>query len=102
MADTRQRTTLGTRFRFLIRAIGLTGLVAAAVGLTLSATVFSAADLWKPETLRAAGEGAYGQFAKSAALVFAFGLGAVAAALLIEIVGGLLLVTGRRTAASAT
>ena len=28
MADTRQRTTWGTRFRFLVRAIGLTGVAA--------------------------------------------------------------------------
>jgi hypothetical protein len=102
MADTRQRTTWGTRFRFVIRAVGLTGLLAAAVGGTLAATAFPAAEQWNWGTLGAAAEGAQGGFAKAAALLLAAGVVAVAFALAIELLGGLLLVTGRRTAASAT
>ena len=34
------RTTWGTRFRFLFRAIGLTGVLAVAVGAALTATAF--------------------------------------------------------------
>src|SRR5438105_1219406 len=38
MADVRQRTTLGNLFRFLVRVLGLTGLVAAAGGAVLLST----------------------------------------------------------------
>jgi len=102
MADTRQRTTWGTRFRFVIRAVGLTGLLAAAVGGTLAATAFPSAEEWNWGTFCAATEGTHGRFAKAAALTLAGGVAAVAFALAIELLGGLLLVTGRRTAASAT
>src|SRR5687767_11036338 len=39
MSDVRQRNTLGNRFRFLVRVLGLTGLVAAVVGAVLLTTV---------------------------------------------------------------
>ena len=38
MADARQRTTLGNVFRFSIRGLGLSGLLAAAVGGVLLAS----------------------------------------------------------------
>ena len=61
MADTRQRTTLGNRFRFLVRAIGLTGVPSTAVGALLSAATLPTVDFgswggWAsiPDLLRAA------------------------------------------------
>jgi hypothetical protein len=99
--DTRQRTTWGTRFRLFVRVVGVTGLVAAAVGAVLLDTVFPVAA-WRLELLRAAGDGANGQFAQIAAWTLAVGAAAVAVALIFEVIGGLALVTGRRTAANAT
>jgi hypothetical protein len=102
MADTRQRTTWGARFRFLVRAVGLTGVLAVAAGATLAATAFPESAEWTSETLRAATEGAHGQFAKVALITLVAGLAAVGAALVVELLGSLFMVTGRRTVASAT
>src|SRR5579872_1702159 len=101
MSDTRQRTTLGTRFRFLLRVVGLTGVVATAVGAVMLDTVFRISD-WTIENVRAAGEGANGSFAQNAAWILAVGLVAIGIALLFEFLGGLVLVTGRRTLANTT
>jgi hypothetical protein len=101
MADIRQRTTWGTRFRFLIRTLGLTGVLAVAVGATLTATVFPESARWTTETLRGAARGEHGRFAEAATITLAAGLVAVSAALLVEVLAGLLFVAGRRTAAGA-
>ncbi|MBA4187748.1 MAG: hypothetical protein C0467_06985 [Planctomycetaceae bacterium] len=102
MADTRQRTTLGTRFRLTIRALGLTGVLAAVVGAALFASVFPLASQWTSETLRAASEGKNGAFAKAAAWTLAIGVVSVAVAVVVEALGGLVLVTGRRTVANTS
>src|SRR5437016_6241544 len=102
MTDLRSRTTWGTRFRFLVRAVGLTGVLAAAAGAVLLVTVFPAAADWSAENLRAAGEGSQGTFGKVAAWTFAVGVAAVAIALVFEALGTLTRVTGRRTAAGAS
>jgi hypothetical protein len=109
MADTRQRTTLGNRFRFLVRAVGLTGFAAAAAGGILAVATFPAVDFgswsgWSalPDVLRAAGDGANGELAKVAAWMVAGGVVAVAVALLVEVAGALVLGVGRRTAAGTT
>lgn len=100
-SDTRQRTTWGTRFRFLVRFIGVTGLLATVAGAVTLYTVFPSSQ-WTLENIRSAGEGARGTFAQFAAWTLAAGVTAVAIALLVELLGGLALVTGRRTAANAT
>lgn len=100
--DTRHTTTWGRRLRFLLRTLGVTGVLAAAVGGGLFASAFPATQQWTSDTLRAASEGAHGAFARTATLILAAGAGAVALALLAEVIGGLVLVTGRRTAASAS
>lgn len=102
MADTRSRTTWGTRFRFLIRAAGLTGLLAAATGAVLLTSVFPSAEEWTAENLQAAAQGTRGPFAEVAVWTLAVGVLAVALALVVEILGTLALVTGRRTAAGAS
>ena len=48
MADVRQRTTWGIRFRFLVRVLGLVGMFAAAVGAVLPASAY---PLWNSGTL---------------------------------------------------
>src|SRR5262245_58954536 len=108
MADTRQRTTWGNRFRFLIRAIGLTGVVAVVVGVVLAAVSFPAINLatwaeWQslPNHLRTATEGGYGDTAKVAGWALVGGLAAVALALVIEVFVGLCTFAGRRAAAGS-
>jgi hypothetical protein len=109
MADTRQKTTLGSRFRFLIRAVGLTGVAAVAVGGMLAAATLPKVDFgsWDglkiiPELLRAAGNGDHGELAKVAAWMVACGVAAVAIALFVELAGGVVLGVGKRTAANTT
>jgi hypothetical protein len=98
MADTRQRTTWGSRLRFLARAVGLLGLVAAACGASLLWAEFRSAGAYAPERLRAAAEGASGEYARTAAWLSVGGAAAVAVALAVELLG-LLAGVGRRTAA---
>src|SRR5262245_32534248 len=102
MADTRQRTTWGARLRFLVRTVGLTGVLAAAVGATLAVTAFPESAEWTSKTLRAALDGTHDRFAKTASITRAAGLAAVGAALVVELLGSLFMVTGRRTVASTT
>lgn len=114
MADARQRTTFGTLFRFTIRALGLTGLVAAALGgvllaseITLPAPAGGSADqvvdslkgAWAG--YEAAFHGKSGEGAQRASYIFGVGVVAVALWLLVELLGALTLVTGRRTAVGA-
>jgi hypothetical protein len=105
MADTRQRTTWGNRFRSLLRFAGLTGVVAAVFGGILTAATLPRVDFyswsgWKslPDLLRAASEGAHGELAKVGAWMVACGGAAVAVALAVEALGAVLLGVGRRTA----
>jgi uncharacterized membrane protein len=102
MADTRQRTTWGTRLRFLSRSIGLTGILAAVIGVTLAATAFPSIEQWNTDTFRTATDGTLGRFARVAAISLAVGVVAIALALAVELLGALVLITGRRTAASTT
>src|SRR5262245_20519341 len=100
--DTRQRTTLGTRFRFLVRFVGLTGILAVAIGVASFVSAFPNSERWTVGSLAEAAEGAHGSFAKIAALTLAAGLVAVVFALIVEIAGGLSSLTGRRTAANTS
>jgi hypothetical protein len=99
--DTRQRTTWGTRFRFLIRTAGLIGVLGFAVGMSLLASVFPIADLIKPEKMQAAFEGNSGPFACDAAWTVLISLGLIALALFVEIIG-VLGGSSRRTAAGTS
>src|SRR5438105_6836899 len=119
MADVRQRTTLGNLFRFLVRVLGLTGLVAAAGGAVLLSTAptdlpgwaapashspaewATAAGNWAADAGRWLWDTAQAgpdRFTQVAAAVLLGGLAAVALWLLVELLGALFLVTGRRTA----
>ena len=102
MTDTRLRTTWGTRFRFLLRVVGLTGSLAAVAGAVLLATVLTTLKEWTFENLTAAVQGAYGSFGQIAAWILAGGALALVAALVVEILATLALVTGRRTVASTS
>ncbi len=105
MADTRQRTTLGSRFRFLVRALGLTGLAVVVTGVALAVASFPSVDLnswagWKtiPNVLGAATKGAHGSLAQGAAWALVAGLAAVVLALLVDVVGLLAGASGRAAA----
>src|SRR5882762_8176372 len=91
MADTRQRTTWGIRFRFLIRAIGLLGVLAAAVGVVLTASAYPSQEQWTEHTARHAIHGEDGDYAYAAVLILHLGVGAMALALVIEVLGSLFL-----------
>lgn len=99
MADTRRRTTWGSRLRFLARAAGLLGLIAAACGACLLWAEFRSADAFTPERLRAATEGAGGEYARNAAWLTVGGAAAVVLALVVELLGALAAGLGRRAAA---
>jgi ribosomal protein L17 len=119
MVDVRQRTTIGNRFRFLVRVLGLTGLVAAVVGAVLLSTVPTGLPAWSEsaarspmEWLAAAANWVAGSVqwlwdtaqtgpdtvTRLAAGVLLGGLAAIAVWLVVELLGALFLVTGRRTA----
>lgn len=110
MADARQRTTIGNLFRFATRALGLTGLLAAAVGGVLLATetpTLSPVDsigagttaVWNQ--FQNAYAGNHGEAARYASWILGIGTIAVVGWIVIEILGALTLVTGRRTAIGA-
>ncbi|VTT98335.1 unnamed protein product [Gemmataceae bacterium] len=102
MADTRHQLTLGIRFRFLLRVAGATGVLAVVTGAALFASAFPSPAQWSADQLRAAAGGHHGAFAKAAAWTLAVGLIAVAAALAVEVLAGLVMVAGRRSAASTS
>jgi hypothetical protein len=104
--DTRQRTTLGNRFRFLVRVLGLTGGLALPVGWVLAGDALPA---WPPGPAREAvpsyGDSLLSLAEKAPELTTRIGViallaggAAVALLLLVELFGGLFLVAGRKTA----
>lgn len=109
MADVRQRTTFGNRFRFLLRVLGLVAVLAAAAGaVVLSTFLPDLSGLPRDaafEAVRDAAESAYagdlGPLARGGLIALA--AGAVVAVLwgLIEVVGRLALAAGRNTAAGS-
>lgn len=109
MVDTRLRTTWRTRFRFLVRAAGLTGVLGIAGGLAMgsaeapsSANSLTAAWHHALETIRTTLEGGGRTYTQTAVWLLLGGLIAVVIAVLVELFGALLLVTRRRTVSSAT
>lgn len=99
--DVRQRTTLGNRFRFLVRGLGVLAVLAVAAGAVATA----AADLPDPGTWAArwdlgvatVTDGA-DPFAQVAVGLLAGGAAVVLVWAVVEVVSGLFLVTGKRSA----
>src|SRR5262245_55456559 len=107
--DTRQRTTWGTRFRFLSRAVGLTGVLAFAVGSAMALAddphpvrTLDAAYQCLDGVVTTAVAGTGTQYGRVAGYLVGVGLVAVAVALVVELLGALFLMTGRRTAAGTS
>ena len=100
--DSRLKTSAGSRFRFLLRALGLTGLLAFLAGAVLASATWPALTGDPQQAYDVASEalkGPFGDSAKIAAFLIAISAGAVAVWLAIELLGGLLLVTGRKSGA---
>ena len=95
--DVRQRTTLGSRFRLLLRVLGLTAILAAAAGAVLASTTLPAVETWTPELLRGLAEGAGDRFAQVSVWLLGGGVAVIALWLLVELLSGLWLVAGRKT-----
>lgn len=100
--DVRQEMTWGTRLRFLVRVLGLTGVLTAAAGGVLTATVFTHANAWTSDNLRGALHGDHGEFARNAVWILAIGAVAIALAAVTELIGLVVLAAGRRTVAGTT
>lgn len=101
MADTRQRTTWGNRFRLAARAVGLLGAVVAVVGLSvLYAEVRE--NPFSCELLTGAANGANGAVARQGALALLAGAALAGAVLLLELVSAVFLSGTRRTAAGTS
>lgn len=104
-SDARQRTTIGNRFRFLVRFLGLTGLLAVPAGWILAADALPTLPEWTADAVRQASEqvlplteGARGLLVQIGSIVLLAGAAAVLLWLLVELLGGLFLVAGRKTA----
>ncbi len=101
-SDSRHKTSVGTMFRLLLRALGLTGLLAFAVGAVLASVAWPqlTGDFTQAKDVAEASlKGTHGNTAKIAAFLVTISAGAVVAWLVIEVGSGLMLVTGRKSAA---
>ncbi len=101
-SDSRHKTSAGTMFRLFLRALGLTGLLAFAVGAVLASVAwpqFTGDFTQAKDVAEASLKGTHGNNAKIAAFLIAISAGAVVAWLVIEVGSGLMLVTGRKSAA---
>lgn len=105
MTDARQRTTFGNRFRFLVRFLGLTGLLAVPAGWLLAAGALPTIPDWDAASLRSAfdatiplAEGARGLAVQVGTIALLAGVAAILLWLVVELLGGLFLVAGRKTA----
>lgn len=96
--DSRQRTTFGNRFRFLVRVLGLTGALAAPLGWFLAANDLPSIRSWTPDLLSSAIQGNFGMMAHVGIVALAAGLLAILLALLVELFSSLFLAAGRKTA----
>ena len=105
MTDSRHRTTLGNRFRFLVRALGLTGILLAPAGYAVAgdslpwpaALTTDALKLYG-EQLLALAQGSDGLQPQVGTILFVVGVVAVVLLLLHEVFAGLFLASGRKTA----
>jgi hypothetical protein len=106
MTDTRHRTTFGNRFRFLVRFLGLTGVLLAPAGYALAADRLPdwptalTGDALRPyaERLAELAKGSDGVQAHVGTVLFVAGVAAVLLLAVHEVFAGLFLVAGRKTA----
>lgn len=103
MTDTRHRTSLGSTFRFAVRLLGLLGASTAALGGVLAAVLAPqvlSADFWKSpvDSLTPLVSGDAGTATQVGVCLALAGVGLVLVWLLVELAGGLFLVTGRKSA----
>ena len=109
MADVRQRTTFGNRFRFLLRVLGMTALLAAVAGAVVLSTFLpdlsgltrDAAYDTVRETAESARAGSLGDLAHYAVVAAGVGAAVAVAWVVIELLGSLALAAGRNSAASS-
>ena len=94
--DSRHKTSVGSLFRFFLRALGLTALLALVAGAVLASATWPAWDAAE-EALK----GTFGETAKTAGFLILLSAGGLTAWLLIEVFGGLALVAGRKSGAGA-
>src|SRR5262245_26219373 len=105
-ADIRQRTTLGNRFRFVVRVLGMTGVLAIPAGFLLAGSSLPAAPsdwtsrgemtaLW--DRLASLVRGEAGPQAQVGTIALLAGLAAVVMWLLVELLSGLFMAAGRKT-----
>ena len=100
--DSRHKTSAGSMFRFFLRGLGLTGLLTFVAGAVLASSTWPELSGEPRQAWHVASEamkGPLGEPAKVAAFLILISAGAVVAWLLIEVVSGLFLVTGRKSGA---
>src|SRR5471032_1304642 len=99
--DIRHRNSAGSMFRFALRLVGLTGLMAVAVGAVLATVTWSAITNWDSAqtTVTAASKYQAGATGFAAFVLIAAGGAIVLLWLISEVLSGLMLVTGRKSAA---
>ena len=105
-SDSRHRTRLGSLFRFAVRGLALLGGLAAAVGGVILRVerpdVFDVRSVDQIEpTVRPLADGTAGTLPQVGAILLVAGAAAVLLWLLVELVGGLFLAAGRKSAAGA-
>ena len=100
MAAVRQRTTLGNRFRFLLRVLGLTGILVAVIGAGMALSSPHRPSELTIQTFRGmlAG-GDPGDYLRKAMLILIGGVAVVVLWLAIEVLSGLVQSSGRKSLA---
>ncbi len=103
MTDTRHRTTLGATLRFAVRLLALLGLAAGVVGggiLWVEAPQVRTADFWRSAGASVAAllDGTAGTLTQAGGILACVGLGLILLWGVVELVGGLFFVAGRKSA----
>ncbi len=103
MTDTRHRTTLGSTFRFAVRLLGLLGLAAGLVGggiVFVEAPRVLTGEFWQSAGTSVGPllDGTAGTVAQVGAILVGAGVGLLLLWGLVELVGGLFFVAGRKSA----
>lgn len=103
MTDTRHRTSLGSTFRFVVRLFGLLGLAAAAVGgviVTVEQPAATTAGFWQSAatTVPPLVDGSAGAVTQAGAVLYVAGAAVLVLWMLVEVIGGLFLMAGRKSA----
>lgn len=106
MTDTRHRTSLGSTFRFVLRLFGLFGAFAAVVGsviVAIQAPQVLAGEFWTSpgNSIPPLADGSAGTLTQVGAILTLAGAGLAVLWGLVELLGGLFLVTGQKSAEGA-